>query len=132
MKKIAIAAIVLVTLAFGTAPANAQRYSQISSSGKQADTEVTSEVNLNRAKNLARQAAEKANGGVTQYTAEAAMHGPPLQAPFVENSDGTSTFTFVGGSPGYQTPTIESVVTVDPNTWTVSVDYNGPIRPPSR
>lgn len=84
--------------------------------------------NLNRAKNLARQTAEKANGGLSQYRAEAAMHGPAAQAPFTDNGDGTYTFTFLGGKPGYTTPTVQSVVTVNATEWTIQVDYNGPIR----
>ena len=85
---------------------------------------------LNRAKNLARQAAEMANGGLNEYRAEDSMHGPSIESPFVDNGDGTWTFTFKGGSPGSMTPTVESIVTVDQNTFQVTVDYNGPIQNP--
>lgn len=83
---------------------------------------------LNRAKNLARQAAEKTNGGLRYYRAEASMHGPAAEAPFVENSDGTVTFTFLGGAPGYTTPTVKTVATVNLTTGTVEINYNGSIN----
>jgi hypothetical protein len=87
---------------------------------------------LNKAKNLARQAAEKANGGLNQYRAEPAMHASGLEAPYVDNGDGTLTFTFTGGPPGYTTPTVQSVVMVNTQTWAVRVDSNGPIRSASQ
>ena len=83
---------------------------------------------LNRAKNLARQAAERANGGLNYYRAENAMHGPAAEAPFVENEDGTVTFTFVGGSPGFTTPTVQTIATVNLETGAVQLNYNGSIR----
>lgn len=83
---------------------------------------------LNRAKNLARQAAERANGGLNYYRAENAMHGPAAEAPFVENGDGTVTFTFVGGSPGFTTPTVQTIATVNLETGAVQLNYNGSIR----
>lgn len=83
---------------------------------------------LNRAKNLARQTAEKFNGGLGKYRADSPMHGPAAESPYVENGDGTVTFTFLGGKPGFVTPTIQSVVTVNTTEWTTHVDYNGPIR----
>ncbi|MEO0376890.1 MAG: hypothetical protein AAF329_20175, partial [Cyanobacteria bacterium P01_A01_bin.17] len=79
-----------------------------------------------RAKNLARQAAERANGGLSQYRAESAMSGPALTAPYVENADGSLTFTFKGGPPG-GAQTIETVATVV-SSGAVNLDYNGPIR----
>ncbi|WNZ23177.1 hypothetical protein HJG54_10135 [Leptolyngbya sp. NK1-12] len=85
-------------------------------------------IALNRAKNLARMAAERENGGLSVYQAEAAMHGPSAESPFVDNGDGTLTFNFVGGPPGFTTPTVESVVTVNTIDWTITMDYNGPIR----
>lgn len=82
---------------------------------------------LNRAKNLARMTVERANGGLGNYRAESAMHGPPLQSPYVDNGDGTWTFTFQGRSPYSDTYTMESVVTVSEDG-VVTMDYNGPIR----
>ena len=84
-------------------------------------------IDLNRAKNLARQAAESANGGIRVYRAENSMHGPASQCPYVDNGD-SWTFTFLGGRPGLTTRTIESVVTVYKNNPRVVVAYNGAIR----
>jgi hypothetical protein len=83
---------------------------------------------LTRAMNLARQTAEKTNGGLNNYRAEAAMYGPVEKAPFVDNRNRTVTFTFLGGRPALP-PTIQSVVTVAVDTGAVTMDYNGPIRP---
>ena len=84
-------------------------------------------IDLNRAKNLARQAAESANGGIRVYRAEDSMHGPASRCPYVENND-SWTFTFFGGRPGFTTKTIESVVTVYKTSPRVVVAYNGVIR----
>jgi hypothetical protein len=83
---------------------------------------------LNRAKNLARQAAERANGGLNNYRAEDAMHGPAAEAPFTDNGDGTVTFAFVGSRPGSGTPVFQTIATVELETGTVQLDYNGPIQ----
>ncbi|WP_299415400.1 hypothetical protein [Acaryochloris sp. IP29b_bin.148] len=83
---------------------------------------------LTRAKNLARQAAERENGGLSKYRAEATMYGPAVDSSYVENEDGSVTFSFKGGPPGFTTPTLETVATVAP-TGTVAIGYNGPIRP---
>ncbi len=85
--------------------------------------------NLNRAKNLARQTAEKANGGLGVYRAEASMHGPAAEAPFVDNGNGTYTFTFLGGKPGYTTPSVQSVVTVNTTDWSTHMDSNAAVMP---
>jgi hypothetical protein len=82
---------------------------------------------LGRAVNLARQAAEAANGGLKVYEAGADFHGPASIAPCVDNGDGTWTFNVKGGKPGFTTPTQETVVKVDGNDWKVTVVSNGPI-----
>ncbi|WP_341730671.1 hypothetical protein [Microcoleus sp. EPA2] len=87
-------------------------------------TVVSNNIELNRAKNLARQAAEVANGGLGQYRAEPSMHGVSSEAPFVDNGDGTWTFSFKGSRPGSSVYRIESVVTVSRNGQ-VRIDYNG-------
>jgi hypothetical protein len=84
-------------------------------------------IDLNRAKNLARQAAESANGGIRYYRAEASMHGPAQNCPYVDNGD-SWTFTFSGNSVGSQTNTIQSVVTVYKSTSRIVMAYNGPVR----
>lgn len=89
-------------------------------------------ADLRKAKNYARQTAEAANGGLNQYQTETAMHGPSVLTPYTENSDGTLTFIVLGGEPGFVTPSTESVVTVNPETWAVNLDYNGAIRPQTR
>lgn len=84
-------------------------------------------IDLNRAKNLARQAAEAANGGIRYYRAEDSMHGPASACPYVDNGD-SWTFTFLGSRVGSYTKTFQSVVTVYKNTSRILVAYNGPIR----
>lgn len=56
------------------------------------------------------------------------MHGPASESPYVDNGDGTWTFTFLGGTSGSEIYDIESVVMVDRATWAVTVLYNGPVR----
>jgi hypothetical protein len=80
-----------------------------------------------RAMNLARQAAERANGGLNNYRSEPSMYGPATKSPFKDNRNGTLTFTFLGGRPAAP-PTLQSVVTVSLDGSLVSVDYNGPIQ----
>jgi hypothetical protein len=82
---------------------------------------------LTRAMNLARQAAETENGGLNYYRAEPSMYGPAIDAPFVDNKDGSLTFTFLGGAPAYP-PSIQSIVTVQTAGLLVTIDYNGPIQ----
>ncbi len=85
-------------------------------------------MDLQRAKNLARQTGERINGGLGRYHAESAMHGPAAASPVRVNDDGTVTFTFKGGPPGFVTPTVESEIKVNPANWAIEVLYNGPIR----
>ena len=85
-------------------------------------------VKLNRAKNLARQAAERANGGLTEYRPEPAMHGPAQRTDYEELAEGVWQFTFKGRRPTANEYTIESVVVVDSNTGDITVEYNGSIR----
>jgi hypothetical protein len=82
---------------------------------------------INRAKNLARQAAITANGGLLKYRPEPAMFGPALQTMFTRNPNGSITFSFKGGSPDSPAPTLETVATVSPDG-KVNLDYNGAIR----
>jgi hypothetical protein len=82
-----------------------------------------------RAMNLARQAAERANGGLNNYRAETSMYGPATQSPYKDNGNGTLTFTFLGGRPAAP-PTLKSVVTVSLTSDAVTLDFNEPIQLP--
>ena len=79
---------------------------------------------LNRAKNLARMAAERVNGYINNYRAEPSMHGAAEDSPFVDNGNGTWTFNFTGTRPGSSTPAFRTVVTVSKDGQTVTVDEN--------
>lgn len=91
----------------------------------QSETDITS--SLNRAKNLARQAAEAANGGLGAYRAEGSMHGKAEASPHTINSDGSYTFIFFGRRPESIDFTYESEVTVSASGQT-EIIYNGAIR----
>ncbi len=82
---------------------------------------------LSRARNLARQAGERVNGGLQVYRVEAAMHGNAANSPFVDASDAW-VFRFRGGAPGTALNTIETEVRVDKATFATSVIYNGAPR----
>ncbi|MHC5916649.1 MAG: hypothetical protein ACYTXE_38000 [Nostoc sp.] len=84
-------------------------------------------INLGRAENLAREAAEKANGGLQHYRAENSMYGPAERSPHTYDGHGTWTFTFNGHSPDSDTPTVKSIVTVS-RTRIVHINYNRHIR----
>ena len=91
------------------------------------DDDRKGRIDLNRAKNLARQAAEAANGGLRVYRAENSMHGPTNQSPFVDNGD-SWTWTILGGRPGSSLREIETIVTVYKQSSRIVVDYNGAVR----
>lgn len=126
MNKLAIFTAAVLSAAIAAAlPAQAQT-SQESVLVAQSDIGEIIEyyTNLGRAKNLARQAAESTNGGLGEYRAEEAMHGPVGESPYVDNGDGTVTFTIQGRRPESSVYTIETVVTVNMTTWDVVVDSN--------
>jgi len=91
---------------------------------------------LNRAKNLARQAGEKNNGGVTTIEAEPSMHGPSSQSPYsIETTDAETryVFTFRLRPRATSDYTYETQVVVrygyEDDQWTVDTVYNQPIEP---
>lgn len=133
MKKIVIAPVIfLSTLTFAyVQSANAQvtsnSYSTCVSPTITEGNVTYVTPSLTRAKNLARQAAEKANGGLSNYRAEASMYGPSYEAPCVDNGNNTWKFTFTGSKPGSTTPSVKTIVTVAKDGSEVKVDYNSPI-----
>ncbi|MEX0270295.1 hypothetical protein AB3R30_14220 [Leptolyngbyaceae cyanobacterium UHCC 1019] len=127
---IASASLALISLALIQQPTPAQTtFSDCASKAIASRDEAVAKINdLGRARNLARQTAEAANGGLAEYRTDASMHGRLSDAACVDNGNGSWTFTIKGGAPGFVTPTIETVVTVDRSTWQVKVDYNGAVR----
>ena len=114
-------------------PSQAQTTSPINNLGKLEITQSQDNNNLesiyeltalNRAKNLARMAAERVNGSISNYRAESSMHRAAQNSPFVDNGDGTWTFSFTGTRPGSNVPAFRTVVTVSKDGKTVSVDEN--------
>jgi hypothetical protein len=97
--------------------------------GSDTSPQLLSQVNgftLKKAQNAARQAIEELNGGLQVYQAEFAMHGPAQGAPFTDDGN-YWTFTFVGGPPGWTTPSIRSIVEVSKDGEQVNVVYNGSV-----
>lgn len=117
----------LAVLMVGSLPIQAQESEPVQTETTTTIIQTTPNI-LGRAQNLARQAAERANGGLNRYRAASSMYGPPSLAPYKENPDGSITFTFTGRRPGAETPSYESVVTVSPDGERVTVDYNGAVR----
>ncbi len=144
MKKLFIATIVVSLIGF-TSMAKAQSQQQaiettvnkenqiqqnkslIPSSDKDIQTNFDNLIKLNRAKHLARQTAEQANGGLRLYRAESSMYEAGEDSPHKINEDGSLTFTFKGRSANASEFTILSVVTVDLKQQIVTMNYNGPI-----
>ena len=112
----------LIGFAFGISPiATAQ------TDNPALDAKFKAIEGLSRAKNLARQAAETANGGLEQYRAELRMHGNSAQSPYVDRDD-MWVFTFAGGAPGSDSLTIETEVQVAKADFQTTVVYNGAVR----
>lgn len=125
-KILIVSALSVITFGWNTVNALAQNSPRSPSSSLESDRGYY--IDLNRAKNLARQAAEQINGGLRRYRAEPAMHGPVQDSPYIENEDGTVTFTFKGRPPGTTRFTVETSVTVNRNGGMVTVNYNKPIQ----
>ncbi|ERN40624.1 hypothetical protein KR51_00028830 [Rubidibacter lacunae KORDI 51-2] len=99
-------------------------------------------IALNRAKNLARQAAERVNGGLSYYRAEPAMHGNVFESPFtISEEQDLIVFVFKGYHPSDYRPDVgdtsqpsfayeppysyQSVVAIDIDSGDIDVLYNG-------
>ena len=93
MKKILIIS-VLSVITLGSNAVNVIAQTSPRSPASSPEVDPGYYIDLNRAKNLARQAAERINGGLGRYRAEAAMHGPAQDSPYTENRDNTVTFIF--------------------------------------
>ena len=114
-------------LSLSSLPASAQVNSPNPLGNGAASAGSTDIYFINRAKNLARQAAITANGGLERYRPDPVMFGPAVQTQYTRNDDGSITFSFVGGAPGLATPSLETVATVSTGG-VVKLDYNGPLR----
>ncbi len=127
-KPIAAATLTTLTaLTVSSLPIYAQTDSTIDRTTTETQVDRAALAELGRAANLARQAAEKANGGLGNYRAESAMFGPPTQTPHVESGNGW-TFNIKGRRPDSSEYTIETVVNVSRDGNNVNVEYNGPTR----
>lgn len=91
------------------------------------ETKIREIEALSKAKNLARQAAETANGGLENYRTDPSMHGSAAKSPYVDQGE-YWLFTFKGGIPGYTVPTVESEVRVNKSDFQTTVVYNGAVR----
>ncbi|NEQ97170.1 MAG: hypothetical protein F6K30_10655 [Cyanothece sp. SIO2G6] len=91
---------------------------------------------LNRAKNLARQRGESANGGISLIETEPSMHGPAAESPYSimrVNGSVRYIFTFRVRPRATQNYTHESQIAVnyavENDEWTVDTLYNRSISP---
>lgn len=105
-------------------PLKAQEPSEAESSVRQQYRQL---ITRNRAKNIARQVAEQENGGLGQYRAEPAMHGPVEETNHEEIEEGVWRFTIRGREVGSDEFTIQTVVTVDEQA-NVTVESNEEIE----
>ncbi|MEO0768266.1 MAG: hypothetical protein AAFY72_02355 [Cyanobacteria bacterium J06649_4] len=117
-----------------TPPANTPPANVPEASTRGCILEPRDQIIASSAKNIARRAAETANGGLGVYRAERAMHGSVIEAPCELVSQDVFRFTFRGGDPvavsTAEEYTVLSIVTVsgigaDRN---VTIEYNGPIE----
>ncbi len=112
----------LLTLPVSALPMSAQTISTSLPPGSKMI--FINDIAFNRAKNLARQTAEKINGGLSHYRAESSMYGSAWETPYKDNGDGTWTFSFTGHKPDSTIPSTKSIITVSQNGQ-IAVKYNG-------
>jgi len=84
---------------------------------------------IQRARNIARQTAERLNGGLNNYRAEPSMHGPWDQSPYQLVADrSAAVFTFRGRRPEAAEYIFETEVRVELSSGEAEVLYNGSAR----
>ena len=115
----------LLTLPVSVLPMSAQTVSTSLSPGNK--FVFINDIAFNRAKNLARQTAEKIDGGLSHYRAGSLMYVSAWETPYKDNGDGTWTFSFTGHKPDSTIPSTKSIITVAQNGQ-IAVNYNGSIR----
>ena len=104
--------------------ANAQSLNECTAQARASSDSFTQLTALGRAMNLARQTREATNGGLGKYRPEASMYGPANEAACTVSGDDMWTFTFKGTAPGSSVPMVETVVTINNQTWQITVDRN--------
>lgn len=109
-------------------PIKAQSENDCFTKAKRSGNLIQQLTELGRAQNLARQAGEEINGGIGKYRAETSMFGPMDATNCVVSGDNTWTFTFTGSTADSSVPIVETVVTVNNETWDVVVDSNTPLN----
>jgi len=105
-------------------PTHAQSGNECAAQAIDSSNPSTQLTALGRARNLARQAGEAANGGLGKYRAEASMYDPGAEVPCTVSGDDLWTFTFKGTAPGSSVPIVETAVTINHKTWQITVDRN--------
>jgi hypothetical protein len=105
-------------------PINAQSVNQCNNQARLNSDPLGQLTKLGRAQNLARQAAEVLNGGLGKYRPEASMYGSLDEMNCTVSGDDTWTFTFKGTTPDSSVPYVETAVTVNHQTWQITVDRN--------
>ncbi len=123
--------LVLLTLLSASVvnPAPAHAQDRLAERNARLEALSLSPFDVQRAKNQARQLAERLNGGLERYRAEASMHGPSSESPYRLTEAGQIEFRFLGRAPGDSHYSLETVVIVNPDTWELEATYNGQIRP---
>jgi len=105
------------------------REPQVAQAASQPELTPQKQRQIQKARNIARQAAERVNGGLSNYRAESTMHGPWTEAPYELSADeNVATFTFRGRRPEATEYAFETEVRVELNSGEAEVLYNGTVR----
>jgi hypothetical protein len=105
-------------------PVNAQSMNDCTLEARVGTNSLAQLTELGRALNLARQTGEATNGGLRNYRAEPSMFGPVSETDCIVSGDDLWTFTFKGTEPGSSIPMVETAVTINHQTWEITVDRN--------